>query len=200
MPTSIAFAVNVANLGRVSPPRVESRVLLRRINAGFRAAGLSARAEASFRHTGNFVVRHPSGERSEVRKSIGRTLRTDCVVISQSRLDSLVRQLEAFQSPRRVAGVRWTPGLVLRVDGRPSRTPLRHAPNVRLRSINSSAIAAWKRDYLLPGTRRLDPQRRAGGWGSVASAVASQLGGTWTARAISTVVGVLKRAKEAGAA
>jgi hypothetical protein len=54
-------------------------------------------------------------------------------------------------------------------------------------------VAVHKRDILTPeGT--LDRTRRLSGWGAIASTVEAQAGGLWTARSLSTVRGLIRRA------
>ena len=48
----------------------------------------------------------------------------------------------------------------------------------------------WKLDALREDRLGLDPRRREGGWGAVAVAMRAVAGGTWTARALSTLIGV----------
>ena len=89
--------------------------------------------------------------------------------------------------------MRWTTGIAFEVT-KPKSGDIVSSAKVRLRSIDLGTVAAWKRDRITEhGT--LDNKMREGGWGAVSEAIAAQTGSKWTARSLSTLQGVLDRAK-----
>ena len=93
--------------------------------------------------------------------------------------------------PTQAERVRWTPGLAfLSGDGVACGTVSSTSRAVLWR-LSSYAIGAWKRDNL-SAADRLDPGRRAGGWGAVSNDIHRQIGGQWTARSRRTLDGLIK--------
>jgi hypothetical protein len=103
--------------------------------------------------------------------------------------------VQALSLPARQFGQRWTPGVVFHVTGPPSSAAPTDTHRARFQRLDDATILAWKRDQE-DNRGRLDKKRRGGGWGTVSSAVAQQLGGILTARSTSTLDGVLMRFEE----
>jgi hypothetical protein len=197
MEKMVAFAVNIGNLGRTGRPRFTMGEWVRGLNDTFRARNAGLRLLDFFGHTGNFVVASEL-ERGDTAEQLAGLLHTPCAVVSLNTVKRGVRAANVLAPPDPEPGIRWTPGLVFST----SAFLVAGALPISLKAVfrpHDSAILAWKRDQL-DRRGRLDKTRRAGGWGAVSSAIARHLGGTWTARSISTVGGVLSRAEEAGGA
>jgi len=101
--------------------------------------------------------------------------------------------MNALARPRAVRGIRWTPGLVLKVSGSSRTGAPENRQRALYRRLSHSAVAAWKRDLLGPGGT-LDRTRRQGGWGALAVEVGRELGGVWTARSLQSVEGLRRSA------
>src|SRR6266581_5453378 len=80
---------------------------------------------------------------------------------------------------------------------RPARAGVsrRVTPRAVLWRISAYAIGAWKHDTLSAGGR-LDPDRRAGGWGGISADIERQLGGQWTTRSRRTIEGLIRMASD----
>ena len=199
MPTEqtmmVAFAVNIGNLGPMSPARRPMAELVRTLDAALRAQGGRARVLDFFGHTGNFIV--GGAERSaDAAQTLGRLLGTPCALVPIARVARATAAAQSLPPPAKEPGQRWTPGVAFHVTGRPSTAQPKDMRIARFQRLDDATILAWKRDVEdTPG--RLDKKRRGGGWGAVSSAVGSQLGGVWTARSTRTLDGVLTRLEEA---
>jgi hypothetical protein len=101
--------------------------------------------------------------------------------------------LAGWPPPAQEAGVRWTPGLAIRIGEGTPIPDIGDTARARLRWVGDGIVAVHKRD-LLDASNRLDRARRQGGWGAVSRDVALQVGGVWTARSQRTVLGLLARA------
>lgn len=197
MEKMIAFAVNIGNLGPTGRPRFVMDEWVREMNETFGARHIRLRMLDFFGHTGNFVV---ASELNLVHtaEQLATLLHTRCVVMSLDRVRRCVDASNALAPPDAEPGVRWTPGAVFATSAFRVSRALPETRNAVFRP-HDEAILAWKRDQL-NARERLDKGRRAGGWGAVSSVIARDLGGVWTARSISTISGVVKRAEESRSA
>src|SRR5207249_4835121 len=114
------------------------------------------------------------------------------MAMSEATMRNAVGAVRKQSSPEGEEGMRWTAGLVLAVTT-PQNGSITSSAKVRLRPINASTVAAWKRDRITE-RGRLDNKMREGGWGAVSGAVADQTNSQWTARSLTTLEGVLERA------
>ena len=146
------------------------------------------RVVAAFGATGNLVVAGRRRSATWVRSLLRAVSGRDWAIVSTA---EVARALAALGPVRHRGPVRWTPGLAFRVSGEAEATaPVRDTIRARLEPLTPRIVAVRKRD-ILDGPR-LDPHRRLGGWGAISRDVASQLGGTWTARSARTVAGLLR--------
>lgn len=188
----VAFAVNVGNLSPIMPMRRPMAELVDDLNLSLRASGQRMRVLDFFGHTGNFLLE--CGEQlNGAAQAIGRLLRTPCVTVDH--VTACVAAVRTVPQPPAEAGLRWTPGVAFRITGPASSAQPTARRVAHLQPFDALTILAWKRD-LEDSPGRLDRHRRAGGWGAVSSVIARQLGGVWTARSVTTLEGVLMRAKE----
>jgi len=183
----LVFAFNIGNLGRHAGRREPVAECLRRLN---QELAPDVAVLASFRHTGNFIVdsKLPS---EDVAEEIARAIPAKCAVLTIEDVVNLIAEVGRHRRPASKQGIRWTPGLAFRIDeGEPSG--LANQSRVKFARLTPTVTAAWKRDRL---TSRgiLDRANRDGGWGGVARDAAEAFGGLWTARSLSTVVGLLKK-------
>ena len=192
--------------GRAGPrqPRPPAAELLQQWNDALASARPGIRFEASFGVSGNYVL--SSAEPRSV------------VVVSQHLQDNLRRQFAVFtveeflewldslerdlSDPPKVSIEREpNPGAVMDVNpegGVPGRLP---APPTDSETWTSSEFAVprvrgvWKNDLLRAGGGR-DPNKREGTWGALSQAMKDAYGGDWTARAIRTLRGLARKAKD----
>ncbi len=202
MPTEpmmmVALAVNIGNLGPVSPARRPMAELTRTLDTALRARGGRARVLDFFGHTGNFLV-EGADRPADVARTLGRLLGTPCALLPIARVAHATAAVQAFPPPAKEPGQRWTPGVVFHVNGLASSAEPKDTHVARLQRLDDATVLAWKRDVEDP-RGRLDKKRRGGGWGAVSSAVGRQVGGVWTARSAATLDGVLMRLEAAPSA
>jgi hypothetical protein len=198
MPTKptmmVALAVNIGNLGPMSPARRPMAELVRILDAALRARSGRVRVLDFFGHTGNFLV-EGADRSAEVAQNLGRLLGTPCALVPIARVAEATAAAQAAAPPIKEAGQRWTPGVVFHVNGVTSSVELKDTHVARFQRLDDVTILAWKRE-VEDSRGRLDKKRRGGGWGAVSSSVARQLGGVWTARSATTLDGVLMRLEE----
>ena len=192
----VGFAVNMGNLGRAPSPRFPMAELVRDLDTTFRAQGRRIRVLDFFGHTGNFLL-ESAAQPIHVGEALGRLLRTPCAVVPIGKVASCAAAVQKLPPPRAEPAQRWTPGVVFHVCGASLSAVSADTCGARFQRMDDCTILAWKRDQE-DSRGRLDKKRRRGGWGAVSSAVAQQLGGTWTARSASTLDGVLMRIEATG--
>lgn len=185
------FGHTMGNLGHASGARRPMTEWAGLLNT---ALGPSGRVVATFRHTGNFLIDSDLSTPAVCEGCAG-ALNARCGVLPLAELEELLPKAQAEPSPRKRRLTRWTPGLAFRIEaGQP--TGRGESARVVLLPFGAEVVFAWKKDALTPsGT--LDRANRRGGWGGVAADVGTRFGGVWTARSLSTVVGLL-HAPEAG--
>jgi len=199
----LAFCQNMGNVkrkgGRQRTPQQE---LIADWNSALSSAEPTTLSFVNYyRHTGNYILR-TSGSSStcEVMQIL-----TECIpsyFFAVFDYDEFLRiRTEACNvfetNPLFVTGRRPTPGLVMDLDpnGNIPGTP---PPNAKF-EIGSFAVPrirnAWKKDILGPGGKTLDRTRREGGWGWLSTYFRTRCGGSWTARSMSTVDGLIAKAQ-----
>ncbi|HRC45595.1 MAG TPA: hypothetical protein PLT27_16205, partial [Nitrospira sp.] len=115
------------------------------------------------------------------------------MAVSEATMRKAVENVREMPPPDNEGGVRWTPGLAFAVT-KPAGTRITSTGKVRLRSIDNNTVAAWKRDRITE-RGRLDNRMREGGWGAISVVIADQTNAQWTARSLTSLDGVLDRAK-----
>jgi hypothetical protein len=200
MPTStqfVLFGVNYGNIGGRSP-RTTVAELCQKWNTTLKQMQPALHILPGFRHTGNFLL---TAEKECTTPVILDQLTSQtggqfAVFTAKEFLEWLNQLKIALASaPNPPFGRRATPGVVMDLDvngGIP-----RSLPQSEKRQYSSFAIprvlGVWKYDILTADGRRLDNQRREGGWGSIALEMKKHCGGIWTARALSTPNGLAKK-------
>jgi hypothetical protein len=190
----VAFAVNIGNLGPMSPARRPMVDLVRTLDAAFRTRGGRVRVLDFFGHTGNFLV-EGADRPADAAQTLGRLLGTPCVLVPIARVAQAAAAAQALPPSAKEPSQRWTPGVVFHVNGLASSAQPKDTHAARFQRIDDATILAWKRD-VEDSRGRLDKTRRGGGWGAVSSAIGRQVGAVWTARSAKTLEGVLMRLEE----
>jgi hypothetical protein len=190
MATLIAFGVGLGNLGKGRRQRTPAPAWIRQLNEALSVKVSGARIICSYGHTGNFVV-SASSDPEIVASDLGDALGTPCAVMPMSELHEVVRSLQDCPLPSTIdAGVRFTRGAAFLIgtarDGLPPSTD---DASYMVRRPN--AVLLFKHDIETP-SGVLDRNRRKGGWGAVATYLNRNLGGTWTARSIRTLAGIIQ--------
>lgn len=194
----VALAVNIGNLGPMSPARRPMADLVRTLDAAFRGQAGRVRVLDFFGHTGNFLVEGVDRP-ADVAQTLGRLLGTPCALVPIARVAEAAAAAQALPPPPKEPGYRWTPGVVFHVTGPASSAPPKDTRVAKLQRLDQATILELKRD-VEDSRGRLDKTRRGGGWGAVSSAVGKQVGGVWTARSTATLDGVLMRLEVAPSA
>jgi hypothetical protein len=196
MPHFVAFGVGFGNVGVYGTRHPPMSELVTSWNERWEASAAGARIVHTFHKTGNFVLDLEHGGLTEAVAAFRLVASTDRFAVfpvSTFRVWLASAREAARRRPPVEAGRRWTPGVVmnLALDAPvPPRPPLlgvirfgeEAQPRLRF---------AWKHDLLKPGSNVLDPMRREGGWGAVAKAMQTHAAGVWTARALSSVEGLI---------
>jgi hypothetical protein len=189
----IALGVNISNLSRGKRPREPMVSRCHRINQNLARKGVDLRVVGFYRHTGNLVLEtaalHPTAAANLLSEADGATW----MAVPEATMRKAVEEVRKMPSPEDEEGVRWTPGLAFAVT-KPVSASIASTTKVRLWSIDKNTVAAWKRDRITK-RGRLDNKMREGGWGAVSGAVADQTNAKWTARSLTSLDGVLGRAK-----
>jgi len=191
----IAFGVNIGNLSGSKRPREPMVSRCDRINRSLVRKGVDLHVVGYFRQTGNLVLEtaalHPTEAANFLSEADGDG--ATWMAVPEKTLRKVVEKVRKILPPEDEEGVRWTPGLAFAVP-KPASASITSSAKVRLRSIDVDTVAAWKRDRITE-SGRLDNKMREGGWGAVSEAVADQTNSQWTARSLTSLDGVLNRAK-----
>lgn len=200
MPTStqfVLFGVNLGNIGGRGPrtPMVE---LCKKWNMACSQSQPVLHVLPGFGHTGNFLLTaEKECTQSFILVQLTRQTGGQFAVFTAEGFLKWLNQLKIAlaSTPNLPFGRRATPGVVMDLDvngGIP-----RSLPQNEKRQYSSFAIprvlGVWKFDILTEDGRRLENQRREGGWGSISIEMKKHCGGTWTARALSTLNGLAKK-------
>jgi hypothetical protein len=193
----LAFGVNIGNVGRTQPKRRPMAEIATAWNAAWQEAGLGCRVVAWFRHTGNFILAVDRGSVAAGQAALKQVAPGTAFAVFawapfQVWLDAV--RVAATRPPAPVTGRRWTPGMVVALDPASGVPPTPSDPRGGIWFGPEAAPRlriAWRHDWLDAGGSRLDRRRREGGWGAVATLMGRHVGGTWTARALSSVEGLV---------
>lgn len=187
----IALGVNIGNLSRGKKAREPMLSRCQRINRSFTEKRIDLRVTGFFRHTGNLVIETGTQQPAQAAAILSEVDGATWTAVSEATMRNAVNETRKLPSPEGEKDVRWTPGLAFAVT-KPDGRSITSSEKVRLRSIDSSMVAAWKRDRITE-RGRLDNKMREGGWGAVSRVVAEQTDSQWTARSLTTLEGVLDR-------
>lgn len=189
----IALGVNIGNLSRGKRPREPMLSRCHRINQDLAGKGVDLRVVGFYRHTGNLVLETVSLCITEAANLLSEADGATWMAVSEATMRKAVENVREMPPPDNEGGVRWTPGLAFAVT-KPAGTRITSTGKVRLRSIDKNTVAAWKRDRITE-RGRLDNRMREGGWGAISVVIADQTNAQWTARSLTSLDGVLDRAK-----
>jgi len=199
----LAFCQNVGNISRKpGQRRIPQDKLIATWNSLLSSAEPSRLSFVDyFRHTENYVVR-ASGIDSvyEVTQLLAQHIPSYSFAVFEyhdfvrirKEADQAVEPSQLLMSDRRC-----TPGFVMNLDPQAS-IPLALPPTGKFRIGSFGALRirnAWKNDILSADGLTLDRTRREGGWGGLATYFRTQCGGSWTARSMTTIEGLLQKAK-----
>lgn len=146
-----------------------------------------------FHHaTGNFVVQTPKVNRSEIADELSLVLGVDCAILQTYQVLSCVSLAERVGDPPIQAGIRWTKGIAFKVKGRPCTVDLKPTPHAQFFRVSEYAVGVFRKDQV--ATEVLEKENRAGGWGAVTDDISNQVGGIWTARALTRIQGIVAKA------
>jgi hypothetical protein len=196
----LAFGVNIGNVGRAQPARRPMAEQAAAWNATWQRASLGCRVVGWFRHTGNFALVVDDGSVAAGLAALARAAPDTAFAVFawtpfQAWLETV--RAAATRAPAPATGRRWTPGMVMALGPAGGVPPTPTAPRAGIWFGPEAAPRlriAWRHDWLDPDGTRLDRRRREGGWGAVATLMGRHAGGTWTARALSTVEGLVAAA------
>lgn len=191
----------MGNLGRKQGTRLSMDALLRDWNRTLAVNSYPVKFIGSYRHTGNFLLQASEGESMErvAGALAGLPLSPAFAIFQHESFVVFLRPaLHALrQTPRIISGRRWTPGIVMDCNLKAGIPPMPSSdekavfgeftvPRIRI---------AWKGDVLSETGDRLDNARREGGWGALSNRMRQVAGGMWTARAMSSVEGIVSETK-----
>jgi hypothetical protein len=186
------FGVGFANFGSPPAPSVSA----------LRLADHDPRIDflASYRATGNYVVRAPNDVAGLLRRELNRL--TDAedrwAVVPDDAFEKALTAFEAWQPPDPERLVRWTPGLAFALHSGNEAPSASRTDRAELRPLDAHVVAVYKRDpEIRPGV--LNRDRRLGGWGAISHDIERQAGGKWTARSLSVVTGLRSVTRQAPA-
>ncbi|MCA9470202.1 MAG: hypothetical protein KC643_32795 [Nitrospira sp.] len=195
----LAFGINVGNVGRTKLPRLSTQFLLREWNQRLRdLKNMKLEFVRSFGHTGNYLIQAPAGVHlEEILLLISRLqLSHNFVLFDYSDFFEILVPIRCAlkQLPSAVPCRRWSPGIVMDMDVKGRVPPFPFSDDkVRFGAFAVSRIrTAWKGDILNIEGQKLDNRRREGGWGSLSYRMRNIAGGSWTARSMKSVEGIVK--------
>ena len=186
----VAFGVDFGNLRRADVAEPPMDHLCRLWNTKLSGLKAGARVIHWWHKTGNFVVKAEGLDVAAVTNALREASGDKLFAVFG--YDEFLTWLSdvkgAAQSTPPVEPDRlWTPGMVMDTDpgGLVPPHPAAAGPVSFGHLARRRLRLAWRKDILRPGRTTLDPHRREGGWGRAAVEVRRQVGGVWTARALS---------------
>jgi len=191
----LAFGVHVGDMALGPRPKMEEWTC--QLNNRFAAAGLRASILCWFRQTGNFAVDAGIEVPVEVRKQMVSVTGASWLIVSLAQLEKQIKDTYSTSQPPAEPRIRWTRGVALRLDSiNPPRSvsePWITAHGV-FEPVNDQVVQVWKRDPLTEGNT-LERTKRPP-WGTISRDCSNRFGGVWTARSLSTLEGLVSRARE----
>jgi hypothetical protein len=197
----VAFEVDRANIGRrergqAADSERRTAAIAVRWNRLLLSQRLPLRICPAYRHTGNYwVAAEESLPIADVETMLSGTLSRDFAVFTMEEFLAWVAAADSIKAPSEVPpGRRATPGAVM--DLNTALVPPPALASTERWLFDAYAVPrvrmVWKLDVEVPGGGKLDssPEGREGGWGSIVPLMKKQVGGRWTARAMSTLKGV----------
>lgn len=190
----VAFAVGIGGLQK---GRCSIDEFLVNSNARLARSATGLRLGQGFGKSGNFLIA-VEGNRSiaDVSQTLSRVLAREFAVFTIAEFRDWLEKLKAALSspPLTPLGRRATPGAVMNVEpGNRLSITLPTSDRMTFNHfVHPRVCGLWKLDVVRPDGF-LDRTHREGGWGAVAKLMMDKNGGSWTARALSTLEGVARR-------
>ena len=190
-----AFGVHIGDLN--AGPRRKMPEWVTLLNSIFLDHRLDAQVISSFRHTGNFAIRSSNSGALKLQHFLNLQTKTRWKILESEHVTELLQASKRFREPSPVRGFRWTRGFAFATG---PRTTIENARKQwetnrgRFNPINHEIVHVWKKD-LLNKSGVLERNRRTP-WGAMSQDCAKELGGTWTARSKSTLLGLQTRVTE----
>ena len=201
----LAFGLDIGNVGLSKAPRSPTKTLLADWNRNLsRDRELRLIFVNAYGHTGNYVLQaSQTGRLEHVANVLAKQVPSYRFVVFAYTdfllgFEPIRRALK--HSPPAVPGRRWTPGIVMDANTRGGIPPLPLSdekgafgafavPRIRI---------VWKGDILDEQKAKLDNMQREGGWGSLSARMKKVTNGSWTARSIKSVEGLVTIAQALG--
>lgn len=141
--------------------------------------------------TGNFAIQTWDLKRDDVESLFSSLIGRRCALVSVDDLDDAITTFRKISPPTPEQGIRWTRGLAFRVEGSVSDGTPSSTSRACFYRLTPNLIGVDKHD-ILNMRGRLDPNQRQGGWGAVSEDIRRSIESTWTARSLSTVLGLTR--------
>jgi hypothetical protein len=185
----VAFGVHIGDIGKRPHPKMA--VWIPQLNSALADGGSKARIVSFFGKTGNFVVDAPESEAATIRGLLTSVARTPFAVLDPAVVRRCVGALEGVEKPRDEEGCTWGLGASFcTTSPPPAFDPNRwNTKKGWFCPIEAGIVAVWKRENLTD-REVLDSSNRIT-WGFASQETGRRFGGTWTARAVSAINGVL---------
>jgi len=196
----VAFGVNIGNLGREKSGRSSQLELVHIWNSQLSINECGIHFLDFFFSTGNYVLRSNNDQSLKEVSNLLVTLIPDrkFAAFDFTQFNKLLEPIRVAlsQSPSPLPGKRWTPGLVMDTDPAGEVPPLPTSDDrVAFGAYGVPRIRiAWKADRLdLEGERlQRTHKAREGGWGTLSTRMRQFGGGTYTARSLKTIEGLME--------
>lgn len=185
----VAFGLHIGDIGKRPHPKME--VWIPQLNAGLLRAGSTARIVSWFGKSGNFVVDAPQSKASTIRSHLSSVANTPFAVLAPAVLQRCVAELQGIEKPPDEEGCTWGLGASFCTTSPPPAFDRKRWNTKKgwFYPIEPRIVAVWKRENITD-RQILDRSKRIT-WGFASQETGRRLGGTWTARAISAINGVL---------
>jgi hypothetical protein len=142
--------------------------------------------------TGNFVVQSPITNRWMIADELSLAFGVPCTVQTTDEVASCVSIAEKFNAEcTGDKGIRWTKGIAFEVKGKPCTVALKPTPYAVFFHINRFAVGVNKAERF----NSLETEDRSEGWGAISEEISKQVSGTWTARSLTRLKGVIVKAR-----
>ena len=185
----VAFGVHIGDIGKRPHPKME--VWIPQLNAALVDAGSTARIVSWFGKTGNFVVDALQADAATIRTLLSSVARTPFAVLDPAVVRRCITELRGVEKPPDEEGCTWGLGASFCTT---SPAPA-FDPNCWKTKkgwfcpIEAGIVAVWKRENITD--RQVFDSSKRITWGFASQETGRRFGGTWTARAIRAINGVL---------
>ena len=166
--------------------------LERQCRAAFLATGLPIRFVAYYHSKGNIAVLAPGVPARDVSAALFCAIPKPCALVEPGVVAEVSQAFSGWPAPCAVSGFRWTPGVSMLCEGRPSDGGV-DAPDLGVFSrLTPRLVTLYRKER--ETERGTLHSNRNGGWAAVSRQTKLTLGGVWTARSFDVVRSLLARA------